>query len=153
MIYTLVIKTKDETEPYRTKAGDILTVGDADHTGGYSSRKVNLMVKVDFGDIEHGDVKKLTIPLYNDNRLWHPSIDYENGEADVGVMLTKRRWNIPLPELNILAKKKGITINWNNVSNQPLEKVIFNLSDLILDKITSTKLTVSKLTEIRNIGK
>ncbi len=59
MIYTLVIKTKDEIEPYRTQAGDILTVGDADHKGGYSSRMVNLMVKVDFGDIELNDAKKM----------------------------------------------------------------------------------------------
>lgn len=153
MIVTLSIQIKDKDD-IRVKAGDIVFVHPSDHRG----LELNIpyfLLKVNFGtDItDLGDAKKLGIPQFSTGALTWP-----NSEEQYTIT-KKRRYQISLLKLEVMASANGFGINWNQfpkytVNYSTLRSYIVQFSNnLIYDKYLGRNLKSSDLANIVNAGK
>jgi hypothetical protein len=154
MIYTFIIATKDEEDlasgHKRKKAGDIIAICPAGHHGGKITRKTHLLLEIECGDISWEDIQRLTIPDWEDGTNWYLDPDLPQPK-----IAGKRRYKIPLTDLDTKSKEKGKTIDFQKLLDQdldyqPLKDVSFDVADLVLDKRSDKKTSVDKIKAIIN---
>lgn len=122
--------------------GDIICVRPDDWQWGKEEINHFLIIKVDLGKeintIE--DTRKLEVPLFETKDLWWPS---DNEATPMPKIVEKRRYKIPLADIDTIVKQM----------EQPIEKIVFPVANLITNKATDKKLTTTDFQAINLIGK
>lgn len=121
----------------RSKKGDIICVRPAGWQWGTEEVKRFLIIEVDLGAIAPtiNEARKLEIPLFDNGALeWPPA------EEPQPTIIGKRRFHIPFTTLDTAAKAKGVTLDFNKVSDQnivyqPLEKITLSSTGLVISKV------------------
>lgn len=177
MAQYILVLASDTPEPGRKKEGDIVvsTPWEGKPWGGKKDRTQYFFIIVDFGNTLKtlNDGRIFRVALYDDGILWHPPEpdpsmeplwhptaypeDPEPMEAEQE-MIGKNRYKISFATIDLLAKSKGVVIDWKRVRDegddyQPLldGKVIFDYDDFIENKVTSMLLTNSDITMIKGL--
>jgi hypothetical protein len=156
MIFSLAI-ANDAPEAHRKKAGDIIAIRPGDWQWGHLERQQYLIVLVDFGDLfrDSDEAEKLVCPLFADGEAWWPDADAVQPE-----IIAKRRYRLPVAELDAAARAKGLTVDWVKVRDEQADYQPFLDAQIALpgvsfveNKASGLKLGAADLALIRDYGK
>jgi hypothetical protein len=147
VIVSLAIAVWDK-DGTRSKTGDIIAVKPGPWQWGGEERKRFLLVNVDLGSLADKltFLSRLSIPDYGAGQLDQP--------AEATTYVAKRRFAIPLADLQTFAASKAVTIDLVKlrdvkVDYQPLEGKTIPIAGYVYDKCLARKATTQDLEMLR----